>query len=83
MALLLRDGTVFRRVTDDQFFRAPAITLANARTIKTSIRRLGEVEQGVIESALILCEGNRIEAAGRLGISRATLYRKIREFSYS
>jgi transcriptional regulator with PAS, ATPase and Fis domain len=41
-----------------------------------SIERL---EQVAIQQALRLCEGNRTKAASLLGISRDTLYRKLRQ----
>jgi DNA-binding NtrC family response regulator len=34
-------------------------------------------ERAIIERAIELCQGNREEAAVRLGISRPTLYRKL------
>ena len=42
------------------------------------IRPLAEVQREKIESALILCQGNVAEAARRLGISRAQIYRLVR-----
>jgi DNA-binding NtrC family response regulator len=41
---------------------------------------LDEMEKVAIERAVRLCNGNRTRAAALLGISRDTLYRKIREF---
>ena len=41
---------------------------------------LDEMEKMAIERAVRLCHGNRTRAAALLGISRDTLYRKIREF---
>lgn len=41
---------------------------------------LDEMERVAIERAVRLCHGNRTRAAALLGISRDTLYRKIREF---
>jgi two-component system NtrC family response regulator len=40
---------------------------------------LEEMERVAIERAIRLCQGNRTKAAALLGISRDTLYRKIRE----
>ena len=42
------------------------------------IRPLAEVQREKIESALILCQGNVTEAAHRLGISRAQVYRLVK-----
>jgi transcriptional regulator of acetoin/glycerol metabolism len=41
---------------------------------------LDEMERLAIERALRICQGNRTRAASLLGISRDTLYRKLREF---
>lgn len=48
-----------------------------ARIRPELVRPLGTVAREAIESALILCGGNRKLAARRLGISRETLQRKI------
>jgi DNA-binding NtrC family response regulator len=41
---------------------------------------LTEMEQHLMRQALLACRGNRTEAAGKLGISRRTLHRKLREY---
>ena len=66
MALLTQSGKVIRR--------QPPIDLERVRDL---IRPLAEVEQRAIESAMILCEGHRAEAAQRLGIDPLTLRRRI------
>jgi DNA-binding NtrC family response regulator len=43
------------------------------------VRSMREVEREAIESALILCGGDRNLAAERLGISRSTFYRRLRD----
>ena len=40
---------------------------------------LDEMERLAIERAIRICRGNRTKAAALLGISRDTLYRKIRD----
>jgi transcriptional regulator of acetoin/glycerol metabolism len=44
-----------------------------------AVRPLIAVEREAIERAMILCNGDRVLAAKQLGISRATLYRKLAE----
>ncbi len=48
-----------------------------------SFQPLHEMEKVRIEQALALSGGNRAKAAQLLGISRATIYRKIREYAIS
>jgi len=43
--------------------------------------KLDEVEKEVIRQTMLLCDGNVTQAAKRLGISRRTLQRKIKEFA--
>ena len=41
---------------------------------------ISSAEKSTIENALVACQGNFTEAAKILGIGRATLYRKIRQY---
>ena len=68
MSLLRQDGTLFP---------VPTFNLAHAPRL---IRPLKEWEKKHIESAMILCQGNLMLAAKRLGISRAKLYRKLADY---
>lgn len=45
--------------------------------------RLDELERQAIARAMIACGGNVVEAAKRLGISRATLYRRLKRWGHS
>ena len=51
-----------------------------ARPRPDLVRPLEEIQREAIESALILCAGDRCLAAERLGISRAAMYRYVRCF---
>ena len=44
---------------------------------------MADVERATIAAALQECQGNRRQAAARLGIGERTLYRKIKEFNLS
>jgi DNA-binding NtrC family response regulator len=46
-------------------------------------RSLAEVERSHIDRTLRMHAGNRTRAARELGISRATLIKKIREFGFA
>ena len=48
--------------------------------VATDIRPLADVEREYIKSVLRAVDGNRSQAARRLGIGEATLYRKIKKF---
>ena len=51
--------------------------LADAVQTADEIPTMEEVEARIIERAVELCQGNLVQAAKRLGISRATIYRRI------
>jgi DNA-binding NtrC family response regulator len=59
----------------------PAEVAAVPPTIQAAneIRTLAEVERDYIAAALRASEGNRAQAAQRLGIGAATLYRKLKQ----
>lgn len=46
----------------------------------TQVRTLAELEKNAIENAVALYRGNLTKAAQALGIGRATIYRKIRQY---
>jgi DNA-binding NtrC family response regulator len=72
-AVLTPDGTI----TEDQF--PPALRgLAPHASQGGTRRSLAEVESDHIHAVLRLTEGNRAQAAGILGISPSTLWRKLR-----
>ncbi|KQW64935.1 sigma-54-dependent Fis family transcriptional regulator [Variovorax sp. Root411] len=51
---------------------------AVAAVLAPATRHLGDIERQTIEAVLIECEQNMTLAARRLGIGRATLYRKVK-----
>ena len=55
----------------------PEDLLASLFPTAEEIPRIDEVEMQLIERALEVCDGNVSEAAARLGMSRATLYRRL------
>jgi len=57
----------------------PLLTLADAPLSHDQPLALDDMERVAIERSLRLCRGNRTRAAALLGISRDTLYRKMRE----
>lgn len=58
-----------------------AILLREGGTEKSrSIRRLDDVEQEQILSAVALLDGNKVEAAKQLGISLSSLYQKLKQY---
>jgi DNA-binding NtrC family response regulator len=69
---------------DPQVITDKEVRLALAQTPSTLRSEmplaLEDMERVAIERAVRICHGNRTRAAALLGISRDTLYRKIREF---
>lgn len=54
--------------------------LANEANSIENIRSLAEVERAAIEQAISLCSENVVKAAGLLGVSPSTLYRKVQQW---
>jgi DNA-binding NtrC family response regulator len=50
------------------------------RVARDLVKPLELVTRQAIESAMILCEGNKTEVAFRLGISRPTLMRHLKQY---
>jgi len=59
---------------------APVSASPDSRFQGTTITPLAELERQAIEHALEVCEGSRKDAAEALGISQATIYRKLKAF---
>ena len=55
----------------------PFPTAQQSKPVKT----MAQAELETIQAAVAACKGNLTEAAKALGIGRATLYRKLKEFS--
>ena len=60
----------------------PEIGLAVPSTVTTSeIKPLAEIERDYIGAVLRAVDGNRTQAAAKLGIGSATLYRKLKQYN--
>lgn len=81
MALLANDGTIVRRWPASPL---PAIIdrtkLDRAKPRPDLVKPLKSAKRAHIESALILCGGDRSLAARQLGVSRGALQKWIAEF---
>jgi DNA-binding NtrC family response regulator len=70
-----------RRTRIDLEDLPPEIGLAVTEPVDaTGVRPLGEIERDYILSVLRAVGGNRAQAAEKLGIGQATLYRKLKEY---
>jgi DNA-binding NtrC family response regulator len=58
----------------------PEVGLAVPEALAGDIRTLAQVERDYIASVLRAVGGNRAQAAAKLGIGTATLYRKLKSF---
>jgi DNA-binding NtrC family response regulator len=56
---------------------------SSEQTEGAGILSIKQIERSAIEHALAICQGNHTRAAALLGISRDTLYRKLRHFQVS
>ena len=81
MALLAGDGPISLEVveSDDDLKR----TLLVERSSADPIFSLERNEKQQIAQALASCDGNRTRAAKMLGISRATIFRKVKQYELS
>jgi transcriptional regulator of acetoin/glycerol metabolism len=65
-------------VVDRAFRPVPAADLLGVP--EDAIEQLGDVQRGVLQRALLRADGNVSAAAKALGVSRATLHRKLKRF---
>ena len=80
-AVIMCDGdTVRARDLPDQVRLGVGGRLALPDYAADSIPTIGEMEEQLIRSALGKLDGNQTETARRLGISRSTLWRKMKEY---
>jgi sigma-54 dependent transcriptional regulator, acetoin dehydrogenase operon transcriptional activator AcoR len=78
LARVLRDVVTRRSAGDITVNDLPAQFQAARQ--RHGLTRLQEIERAAIESALKGCQNNKVHAANQLGISRSTLYARIREY---
>jgi Nif-specific regulatory protein len=79
-AVVLTPGaTIGRDLLPKALLPPPGEGLAGPERFVSGIRSLREVERAYCRHVLELCDGNRSEAARRLGIGRNTLLRKLED----
>ena len=61
-------------------FTVQTATPANGEATTSNITPLEELEKNAILHAIQLLDGDKLEAARRLGIGKTTLYRKLKEY---
>ena len=66
-------------------FPSPSSTMttstSNGQDLRRSVATINHLESVAIENAIAAFKGNLTEAAKALGIGRATLYRKVKQYS--
>ena len=77
------DGIIRAKDLPDQVRSGHRPRLALPNHSAENIPTIEEMERSLIESALERLEGNQTEAAKKLGISRSTLWRKMKEYGIS
>ncbi|HIJ65568.1 MAG TPA: sigma-54-dependent Fis family transcriptional regulator [Candidatus Hydrogenedentes bacterium] len=83
-AVILCDGDVIRaQDLPDQLRDLRGRRLALPDYASESLPSLNEMEKGLIEAALAKLDGNQTEVAKQLGISRSTLWRKMKQYAIS
>ena len=75
--------TIQAKDLPDQVRRGSYTRPALPNYVADSIPTLSEMEAQVIRSALDRLDGNQTEVARKLGISRSTLWRKMKEYDIS
>ncbi|MCL4217563.1 MAG: hypothetical protein KJ052_11260, partial [Candidatus Hydrogenedentes bacterium] len=61
----------------------PRLALPHYEDVRDELITIQEMEERLIRTALKRLDGNQTEAAKRLGISRSTLWRKMKEYGIS
>ena len=61
-------------------FPGPTATGTTSTDGRTAVSTMDELESKAIENAILQFRGNLTEAAKALGIGRATLYRKVKQY---
>ena len=62
---------------------AHSLLLSNNNTILSLQEEMEEHEKKVIERALRILNGNKLECAKQLGVTRATLYNRLKNLDYN
>ena len=78
------DQIVFSRIEEETTISTTAVNdqSRNPQSSETVLASLDEMEKEAIERAFTLSDKNAAEAAKLLGISRATMYRKLKKLGY-
>lgn len=85
-AVIMADDTVIRpedlpeQLHNDEYYGRLALPNLHIPVDGDDIPTLQQVERDLIEKAMKRLDNNQTEAAKRLGISRSTLWRKIKEY---
>lgn len=79
--ILCDDGVIREKDLPDQVRYGAAVRPALPRPESAGIRPMSEVEEEHIRRALEQLDGNQTDAAKKLGISRSTLWRKMKEYN--
>ncbi len=67
-------------LTTDQLSGGNVIQFPTPSVQSSSVQKMEELEAQAIENAIVQYKGNLTEAAKALGIGRATLYRKVKQY---
>lgn len=67
-------------LTTDQLSGGNVIQFPTPSVQSSNVQKMEELEAQAIENAIVQYKGNLTEAAKALGIGRATLYRKVKQY---